>query len=491
DKRPNNTGSNSANSNPYVNLKGLIDKSTNNYNIYSGKVATNCVGYTAMVAAMARSLNIPTRIVNGVHITEENWNTATNNLNVADHHRAECYVNDKWISVDANMGNQNHCNGTYTKSSGWTKTGLSNYSYFDATADALSTNYIVKAVYVYDEELANNPTTVELSKTSYIYDGKAKKPVVTVKNGAGADFAKSSYTVTYSNNVSVGTATVTVKFKAPYSGTIKKSFKINPKATTVSSLTSQCKGFTVKWAKQATQTTGYQIQYSTSSSFTNAKTATVKSNSTVSKNVTGLTAKKKYYVRIRTYKTVNGTSYYSSWSASKNVTTSSYPTTISLSATSLTYNGKARKPSVTVKHLGTKINSKYYTVSYSNGRKNVGTYTVTIKFKAPYSGTVKKSFTITPKATTLSSVTAASKAFTVKWKKQKTQTTGYQIQYSISSDFSNPKTVTVSKNSTTSKKITKLTTKRKYYVRVRTYKVVGKTKVCSAWSKAKTVTTKK
>ena len=168
---------------------------------------------------------------------------------------------------------------------------------------------------------------------------------------------------------------------------------------------------------------------------------------------------------------------------------------VALSATSYTYNGKVKKPSVTVKdEKGKKISSKYYTVSYSKGRKNVGQYTVTIKFKGNYSGTVKKTFTIKPKTTTLSKVTAGKKAFTVKWKKQATQTTGYQIQYSTSSKFKGAKIVTVSKNKTTSKKISKLKAKKKYYVHVRTYKTVkvnGKnTKIYSSWSKVKTVKTK-
>ncbi|MDE5604414.1 MAG: fibronectin type III domain-containing protein [Eubacterium sp.] len=176
-------------------------------------------------------------------------------------------------------------------------------------------------------------------------------------------------------------------------------------------------------------------------------------------------------------------------------TTIYYPKTITLSKTSYVYNGKAQKPTVTVKDSkGKKIAASNYTVKYTSN-KNVGKATVTITFKGNYSGTVKKTFTIKPKATTLSSVTAKSKGFTAKWKKLTTQTTGYEIQYSTSSKFSSAKTVTVSKNSTTSKSVSKLKAKKKYYVRVRTYKTVkvnGKsTKIYSAWSKAKAVTTKK
>jgi hypothetical protein len=83
----------------------------------------------------------------------------------------------------------------------------------------------------------------------------------------------------------------------------------------------------------------------------------------------------------------------------------------------------------------------------------------------------------------------------VKWNKQATQTTGYEIQYAANSKFSSAKTVNVKKNGTTSTTIKSLKGKTKYYVRIRTYKTVKvngeNTKVYSSWSKAKTVTTKK
>jgi len=77
------------------------------------------------------------------------------------------------------------------------------------------------------------------------------------------------------------------------------------------------KGFSVSWKPQKTQTTGYQIQYSTRESFKSGrKTVSIPKNTT-SKTITNLTSKKTYYVRIRTYRTVNGKKYYSAWSASK------------------------------------------------------------------------------------------------------------------------------------------------------------------------------
>ena len=170
----------------------------------------------------------------------------------------------------------------------------------------------------------------------------------------------------------------------------------------------------------------------------------------------------------------------------------SYPKTITLSKTSVAYTGKVQKPVITVKGSdGKKISSSNYTLTYSGDCKSVGKHTVKITFKGNYDGSVSKSFTIVPKGTNINKLSAMSKGFTAKWKKQKKQTTGYEIQYSTSSKFGGARKLIVSKNSVTSKKITKLKKKKKYYVRIRTYKTVNNVKYYSAWSKAKAVTTKK
>ena len=172
--------------------------------------------------------------------------------------------------------------------------------------------------------------------------------------------------------------------------------------------------------------------------------------------------------------------------------------TATLSAVNYTYDGKVKQPTVTVKDSKGKTLKKGtdYTVSYSSGCKNVGHYTVKVTLKGNYSGSKSMTYNINPKGTSVSKVTAAKKGFKVTWKKQATQTTGYEVQYSTDKNFKKGnKTVTISKNKTTSKSVSKLAAKKKYYVRVRTYKTVkigGKNvKLYSGWSKAKSVTTKK
>lgn len=154
-----------------------------------------------------------------------------------------------------------------------------------------------------------------------VYTGKTltQKPVV--KKGTTALKEGTDYTVSYKNNKNVGKASVIITGKTKYKDSVTVYFNIVPKGTALSSLTAVKKGFTAKWKKQAAQTNGYQIRYSLKSSMASPKTVNITKASTVSKKITKLKAKKKYYVQIRTYKTVNGKKWYSAWSTKKAVTT--------------------------------------------------------------------------------------------------------------------------------------------------------------------------
>lgn len=174
---------------------------------------------------------------------------------------------------------------------------------------------------VKSSEIISRIKSVELSSSSFTYNGKNKKTTVTIKDNAGNTISSDSYTVAYKNNKAVGKATVTITMKGNYSGAYTKTFNIIPAKTSVSKLTAISKGFKVKWKKQTSQVTGYQIQYSTSKSFKNAKQKLIANNKTISCSIKKLTAGKKYYVRIRTYKIVDGKKIYSGWSAAKTITT--------------------------------------------------------------------------------------------------------------------------------------------------------------------------
>lgn len=96
--------------------------------------------------------------------------------------------------------------------------------------------------------------------------------------------------------------------------------KLTVKGTSLTKLTKAKKAITVKW-NAGSNITGYQIQYGLKSSFKGAKIVNVGNAKSTSKKIKKLKAKKKYYVRIRTFKTVNGKNYYSAWSAKKSVKT--------------------------------------------------------------------------------------------------------------------------------------------------------------------------
>ncbi len=140
------------------------------------------------------------------------------------------------------------------------------------------------AHYELAEEKIAKINTITLSATSYTYDTKAKKPSVTVKDSAGKVIAASNYTVTYTNNTNVGTATAKITFKGNYAGTVNKTFAIKkfsaPAAPKVTKLENTAKGVTVTWAVSA-NATGYEIYRSVNNgSFSKVQTLYIKGANT-------------------------------------------------------------------------------------------------------------------------------------------------------------------------------------------------------------------
>lgn len=202
--------------------------------------------------------------------------------------------------------------GTFT----FTTAVLSTFAIMpEAEADA------VIATYIKDIKAAKVSGIV-----SRTYTGKAitQNPSISLD---GEELVKGTdYDLKYSKNKNVGTATVKITGKGKYKGTVTKTFKINPKGTSISKLYKGKRTFTVKWKLQSakmssSRITGYQIRYSTSSKMTGAKIKTIKGYNHKYKKVKRLKAKKRYYVQVRTYKKVGGKNYYSGWSKVKSIRT--------------------------------------------------------------------------------------------------------------------------------------------------------------------------
>ena len=198
-----------------------------------------------------------------------------------------------------------YSNNTKVGTAKVTITGKGNYT------GSVSKTYIIK----------NNFKKATVSGISTkAFTGKNITQSITVKYNGKTLKKGTDYTVSYSNNKSIGTATVKIAGKGSYTGTITKTFKINPAKQEIQKLKAKSKAFFVDWAQKGSAT-GYEIQYATNSKFTSAKKVTITNNKTDKATVSKLSGKKKYYVRVRSYTTVKGTKYYGTWSASKSVTT--------------------------------------------------------------------------------------------------------------------------------------------------------------------------
>ena len=198
-----------------------------------------------------------------------------------------------------------YSNNTKVGTAKVTITGKGNYT------GSVSKTYIIK----------NNFKKATVSGISTkAFTGKNITQSITVKYNGKTLKKGTDYTVSYSNNKSIGTATVKIAGKGSYTGTITKTFKINPAKQEIQKLKAKSKAFFVDWAQKGSAT-GYEIQYATNSKFTSAKKVTITNKKTDKTTISKLSGKKKYYVRVRSYTTVKGTKYYGAWSASKSVTT--------------------------------------------------------------------------------------------------------------------------------------------------------------------------
>ena len=139
------------------------------------------------------------------------------------------------------------------------------------------------------------PKTFKLNYTSFAYNGKAKNPTVTVTDSNGKTVASTNYSLSYKNNINIGTATVKVTFKGNYSGTKSITYKIVPaqvtglKQSTVTATTQKLSWTKVSGAKY------YKVEQSTDGKkWTVVNAATTANTITVSK----LKAGTKYQFRV-------------------------------------------------------------------------------------------------------------------------------------------------------------------------------------------------
>lgn len=186
------------------------------------------------------------------------------------------------------------------------------YLAFERWTDAMT------GVYTFSLNQYTSLTSANVSAgtKSYVYDGKVKKPTVTVSYKSNTLKNGTDYTVTYSNNKNVGTGKIKITGKGKYDGTKTVTFTIVPKETKIVKIQGKKRKIAIKWNAQKTQISGYEIQASKSKSFSSKTVMRVGKNST-SANITGLSKNKKYYVRIRTYKNGSQTRYVSKWSQVK------------------------------------------------------------------------------------------------------------------------------------------------------------------------------
>ena len=163
-----------------------------------------------------------------------------------------------------------------------------------------------------------NDGIIIFSKQGYAYRGRPIKPFVSVYVGGKSLKKNKDFTVTYENNVDIGTGTLTVTGKGEYEGTLSAEFPIIPKKVKMKKVTSYESGFQVAWKTNGPRD-GFELQYATDPEFNNVVSKKVEDAESSSAEISGLVVGTEYFVRIRAYKSVDGKTFNSNWSDVKSV----------------------------------------------------------------------------------------------------------------------------------------------------------------------------
>lgn len=377
--------------------------------------------------------------------------------------------------------------------------------------------------------------------SDYEYNGKSHEPEIESSESAPELEQGSDYEVTYENNINAGTATVKITGKDIFCGTVERSFKITPdengmyvcyfaennetylettfkgkkvEPEVVIDGQVQGKDYTVTYVNnekpgearaeltgignyKGSETLYFTIYGKLPAVDPIADQTYTGKELTPAIVIPGLKAGEDYYMYYEDNQypgvatvTIYGTGYYKGTATIhfKIIKkTEKFVSNVKLNRTSYTYTGKSIRPSVTVTVNGKKIGANAYKLYYRND-KNSGIGTVQVRGIGKYSRINKTlTFKILPPKTLLTGLKKANRSFTASWKKN-IQATGYQIQYAADSRFiKERKTVTVGKQSAIRYKISGLKNKKTYYVRIRSYKRVGKKVLYSSWSTVKKI----
>lgn len=375
----------------------------------------------------------------------------------------------------------------------------------------------------------------------YEYNGKSHEPEIESSESAPELEQGSDYEVTYENNINAGTATVKITGKDIFCGTVERSFKITPdengmyvcyfaennetylettfkgkkvEPEVVIDGLVQGKDYTVTYVNnekpgearaeltgignyKGSETLYFTIYGKLPAADPIADQIYTGKELTPAIVIPGLKAGEDYYMYYEDNQypgvatvTIYGTGYYKGTATIhfKIIKkTERFVSNVKLNRTSYTCTGKTIRPSVTVTVNGKKIGASAYKLYYKNN-KNSGIGTVQVRGTGKYSRINKTlTFKILPPKTLLTGLKKANRSFIASWKKN-IQATGYQIQYAADSRFTKErKTVIVGKQSATRYKISGLKNKKTYYVRIRSYKRVGKKVLYSSWSTVKKI----
>ena len=301
------------------------------------------------------------------------------------------------------------------------------------------------------------------------FTGNGIDPETSITDETGVFLTEGTdYDLTYDRNIPAGEARVILTFKGRYSGTLQKFYSIGkrsiedkkivlPSATYVYDSKAKTPKVTVPGLEEGKD---FTVSYENNIDAGRAEVI-----------VTGIG------------------NYMGTLKASFDIEPAKLVKACRIIPATFVYNGDVQLPAV----IPEVMKANEYIVTYANEKsRDVGTYTLTVTGVGNYTGSCEYSYRIEPAGVKLNKLKAKKKGFTASWKSGSGQIDGYELEYSKSKYFAKKNSFKIinepAKKTVTIKKLGK---KKKFFVRIRTYKTVGDTIYYSAWSNVRTVRTKK
>lgn len=330
----------------------------------------------------------------------------------------------------------------------------------------------------------------QMSAESVVCTGRPVMPELTLTYNGETLVKDRDYTFVVKDHTDPGKAIVCISGAGKFTGETRQYYYIVPAKQTLTAESNTEGAVDLSWNEDPLAD-GYHIQASLTKSFSAKKTYVIEDRTKTSGTVCGLTPGKTFYVRIRSYKVIDGKKIPGASSDIVAVTTkiNIADADAQLSSDKVAYTGRPVMPELTITYNGETLEKDVDYTFVVKDHIAPGKAIVCISGIGRFSGTARQYYYIVPSRQALTAESDIEGTINLSWKEDPLAD-GYQIEGSLTKSFLAKKTYVIEDRTKTSGIVCGLTSGKTFYVRIRSYKIIDGKKIPGVSSDIVAVVTK-